>query len=86
MSDYYNSKKEELLKYQKEYYEKNKEIIAKKTSEHRKAKREATGKVRLKIHDLELIESIKNAPKFREYIRQLIKEYEEKNNNEDEKL
>jgi len=86
MSDYYNSRKEELLKYQKEYYEKNKERIAKKTSEHRKAKRKATGKIRLKtpdkrLIDLALIESIKNAPKFREYIRQLLKEYEDKKEN-----
>jgi len=54
MSDYYNSRKEELLKYQKEYYEKNKERLLEKRNN--------------KGYD---------AAEFREYIRQLIKEYEE---------
>jgi len=77
----------------KTYYLENRDKILRKMAD----KREAENKSKRKPYDFSnktpddilqkqgLVAAIEAAPKFREYIRQLIKEYEEKNNSIDDK-
>lgn len=73
---YYKENKEKILDYQKEYYEKNKKTERNKTE---KVVKESVKKNKTPDTILEKLAEermLKDAPKFREYIRQLLKEYE----------